>query len=260
MSESLEKMILHAKKLHENQIRRYTGEKYEIHLAEVAANTMMYYHLVVEDVPLHVYLSTAWMHDSVEDQGQQFGQLVKTAESFGFEVSDAYKFAHGVLDLSDTETGNRSERLLASRRRLYYVPLWVQLIKCCDLSSNTRSIFQKDPSFFPTYAEEKKLVLKVLSKVPEYIKENLNEELDDLLLKHTQRSECIDPDCTGILVEDTRSVAYRTDRGELKTQNDVHGLFCTNCNFIQVKDSRGSDELLNRFAKRKAFFGLNLKE
>lgn len=260
MSESLEKMILHAKKLHENQIRRYTGEKYEIHLAEVAANAMMYYHLVSDVVPLHVYLSIAWMHDSVEDQGQEFNQLIETAKSFGFEVSEAYAFAHGVFDLSDIDIGNRKERLQASRVRLNEAPLEIQLIKCCDLSSNTRSIFQKDPDFFSIYAAEKKLVLKSLTKVPAYILDRLNDELDELIIQHSRRTHCINDQCSGKLVEDTRVVLYRTDKGEIKPQKDVRAMFCTCCNFMQVLNSRGSDELLNRFAKRKAFFGLNLKE
>lgn len=256
--ERLSTMILKARELHKDQIRRYTGEKYEIHLAEVAALAMMYYHYVRDDVPLHVYLAVAWWHDAMEDQGQTFDQLYDTARAAGFEAHEAQQFAFGVVTLSDIEGDNREDRNAKSRFRLTNAELWLQLIKCADLESNTKSIFLKDPDFFQVYCIEKNRILKVLTKVdPEVIK-RLIVSLEEMLGSILNRPWCPVAACDGVLMEDTRPVLYRTIHGNYKSQKDVRGLFCTHCNHIQLLESRGSTELKNRHSKGRAFFGTEL--
>lgn len=138
-----------ARKVHKDQVRKYTGNPYADHLAEVAG--------IVATVSNNNGLSVAvaWMHDTLEDTDATQKQI---ADEFGIATMKA------VLLLSDLETGNRAERKAASRARLADAPGWVQTIKCADLISNTSSIVKHDPKFAVIYLEEKRLLLDVLTK------------------------------------------------------------------------------------------------
>jgi GTP diphosphokinase / guanosine-3',5'-bis(diphosphate) 3'-diphosphatase len=147
--------MMFAREVHKDQRRKYTGNPYVDHLAEVAG--------IVVAAPSYnpsydmegVMPAVAWLHDCVEDCGILPGYL---HDRFGFHV------ARGVDLLSDLETGNRAERKAASRERLASAPGWIQTIKCADLISNTSSIVQHDPKFAVTYLEEKRLLLAVMTK------------------------------------------------------------------------------------------------
>lgn len=143
------KAMMFAREVHKDQVRKYTGNPYFDHLAEVAG--------ISASIGLvdGVALSVCWLHDSMEDQGVTMQQLV---DVFGHTV------AGGVLLLSDLEKGNRAERKAASRERLSKVPGWIQTIKCADLISNTSSIVKHDPDFAKVYLEEKRLLLEVLTE------------------------------------------------------------------------------------------------
>lgn len=139
-----------ARSVHEAQRRKYTNSPYVDHLAEVAG----YCSTVAAAHPdAQVTLATAWLHDSVEDQGISAQELL---DRFGIEVMN------GVMLLSDLERGNRAERKASSRARLSRAPAWVQDIKVADLISNTSSIVMHDPKFAVVYLEEKRLLLDVL--------------------------------------------------------------------------------------------------
>src|SRR5690349_1857986 len=128
------KAMQFARDVHRHQVRKYTGNPYVDHLAEVAG--------IVATVSLwEDSIAVAWLHDSIEDQNVAFSTLSK---EFGVNI------AQGVLLLSDLETGNRADRKAASRARLANAPAWVQTIKCADLISNTSSIVQHDPKFAVT--------------------------------------------------------------------------------------------------------------
>lgn len=143
--------MLFARDVHKDQRRKYTNNPYADHLAEVAG-------IVATVAPgdLHdTMIATAWLHDSIEDQGVS-DQIL--ADKFGMRV------LAGVLLLSDLETGNRAARKAASRLRLSAAPAWVQTIKVADLISNTSSIVMHDPKFAVTYLEEKRLLLDALTQ------------------------------------------------------------------------------------------------
>lgn len=142
------KAMLFAREAHKDQVRKYTGNPYADHLAEVAG-------IVATVDSSDETIATAWLHDCREDQGI-------TGEEI--EIGFGMRVAVGVALLSDFETGNRAERKAASRARLANAPAWVQTIKCADLISNTSSIVQHDPKFAVTYLEEKRLLLDVLTK------------------------------------------------------------------------------------------------
>jgi GTP diphosphokinase / guanosine-3',5'-bis(diphosphate) 3'-diphosphatase len=143
-----------AREVHATQTRKYTGNPYFDHLAEVAGIVAA---LGWFDGEVHptTYTAVAFLHDCVEDQG--VNSMYLRAE-FGNEVAD------GVLLLSDLEVGNRAERKAASRARLAAAPGWVQTIKCADLISNTSSVVQHDSKFAAVYLEEKRLLLDVMTK------------------------------------------------------------------------------------------------
>lgn len=151
--------MLFFREVHAKQERKYTGNPYVDHLAEVAgiAITAWGGWLPCCDggVDIDQYIAVCWGHDSREDQGVNFEELVTR---FGSTVAD------GITWLSDLETGNRAERKAASRARLAQAPDWVQTIKCADLISNTSSIVKHDPKFAEVYLEEKRLLLAVLTK------------------------------------------------------------------------------------------------
>lgn len=154
------KAMLLAREVHRNQVRKYTGNPYTDHLAEVAGIAVTGYvaeeiAYAVIDNPVDVIAAAAWLHDSIEDQNVEPGYL---EEQFGFAVANA------VVWLSDTEKGSRATRKAASRARLAQAPSWVQTIKCADLISNTSSILKHDPKFAIIYLEEKRLLLDVLTK------------------------------------------------------------------------------------------------
>lgn len=143
-----------ARRVHANQRRKYTGNPYTDHLAEVAGIAATCHRGVAMEVDSQVFQAVCWLHDSVEDQGVGLQEL---REEFGETV------ARGVQLLSDLESGNRAARKAASRARLAQAPGWVQTIKCADLISNTASIVQHDPEFAVVYLEEKRLLLDVLT-------------------------------------------------------------------------------------------------
>lgn len=146
--------MVFAREVHGGQVRKYTGNPYADHLAEVAGIAMSVGWRACEVHP-DVLMAVCWLHDSMEDQGISHSILM---DRFGVRVAD------GVQMLSDMEKGNRAERKAASRVRLASAPAWVQTIKCADLISNTSSIVKHDPNFAVVYLEEKRLLLEVLTK------------------------------------------------------------------------------------------------
>jgi (p)ppGpp synthase/HD superfamily hydrolase len=140
--------MVFARHAHRDQKRKYTGNPYADHLAEVAG-------IVATVERADAALAVAWLHDVVEDCGVTLDEI---EDRFGLTV------AIGVSGLSDMETGNREHRKQLSRERLAGCSGWIQNIKCADLISNTSSIVMHDPKFAEVYLEEKRLLLDVLTK------------------------------------------------------------------------------------------------
>lgn len=150
--------MLFAREVHKQQVRKYTGNPYADHLAEVAgivAASGVFTCNLDRTGTREQAIAVAWLHDCVEDCAFELSAI---SAKFGPVITQ------GVELLSDMETGNRAERKQASRRRLAGAPGWVQSIKCADLASNTSSIVKHDPKFAVTYLEEKRLLLGVMTK------------------------------------------------------------------------------------------------
>jgi len=161
------KAMVFARLVHRDQRRKYTNNPYSDHLAEVAGIAATAAPAGLVD--LDVYLATAWLHDSVEDQGVTRDQL---AGAFGDVV------AGSVMLLSDLELGSRAARKAASRSRLSGAPGWVQTIKVADMISNTSSIVEHDPKFARVYLEEKRLLLDAMTRADPRLVEIAREQID----------------------------------------------------------------------------------
>lgn len=132
---------------HKGQKRKYTGNPYTDHLAEVAGI------FATSCYSSDAMLAVCWLHDCMEDCNIKKSQI---SNKFGFFISEK------VEELSDLEEGNRKERKLLSRIRLSHCCAEVQTVKVADLISNTASIVEHDKDFAKIYLEEKRLLLDVL--------------------------------------------------------------------------------------------------
>lgn len=148
MTDLVFRAMMFAREAHIGQVRKYTGNPYHDHLAEVSG-------IVATVSADEISLAVAWLHDTLEDCDVTARDLFGL---FGGPITS------GVLMLSELEQGNRDERKRLSRERLSYAPGWIQTIKCADLISNTSSIIQNDPKFAKVYLAEKRALLDVMTQ------------------------------------------------------------------------------------------------
>lgn len=133
------------------QVRKYTGEPYIVHPAEVVS--------IVESVPhTPAMLAAAWLHDVVEDTKVTRDIILN---EFGLVVATLVDW---LTDVSCPEDGNRERRKELDRLHIANAPDEAQTIKLADLISNTRSITAHDPNFAKVYLNEKRLLLEVLTR------------------------------------------------------------------------------------------------
>jgi (p)ppGpp synthase/HD superfamily hydrolase len=134
------------------QKRKYTGEPYIVHPAEVAR--------IVASVPGSTpdMVAAAWLHDVVEDTGCTFTDVHM---AFGADIAALVGW---LTDVSKPEDGNRAHRKAMDRAHTAEAPAEAQTIKLADLISNSRSIVAHDPAFARTYLAEKRLLLAVMTR------------------------------------------------------------------------------------------------
>jgi (p)ppGpp synthase/HD superfamily hydrolase len=134
------------------QKRKYTGEPYIVHPAEVAK--------IVAGVPGSTpdMVAAAWLHDVVEDTGCTFTDIHM---HFGIDIATLVGW---LTDVSKPEDGPRWFRKKMDREHTAQAPAEAQTIKLADLISNTKSIMAHDPKFAKVYLEEKRLLLDVMTR------------------------------------------------------------------------------------------------
>lgn len=142
----IERARMFATAAHAGQVRKYTGEPYVSHCAEVA-NLIAQYGGCAEQI------AAAWLHDTVEDTPVTI-ELVRA--EFGHCVAT---LVEGLTDVSKPEDGNRVSRKALDRAHTRAQSQACKQIKLCDLISNTRSIAAHDPDFAKVYLLEKRLLL-----------------------------------------------------------------------------------------------------
>lgn len=132
-----------------NQVRKYTGEPYINHPAEVVD--------IVKTVPHDdTMLAAAWLHDTVEDTSTTLDEIER---EFGLVVA---AYVEGLTDVSISSDGNRARRKSIDRNHTAKAMPEAKTIKLADLISNSASIVERDPKFAKVYLAEKKLLLDVL--------------------------------------------------------------------------------------------------
>lgn len=138
-----------ASEAHKTQVRKYTGEPYIYHPAEVAD--------LVRTVPrTPEMLAAAWLHDVVEDCG------IKPDEIWNrFNSSVCFLVMH-LTDVSRPEDGNRKKRKELDRLHMSRACPAAMTIKLADVISNSRSILVHDKNFSKIYLPEKRELLHVL--------------------------------------------------------------------------------------------------
>lgn len=135
---------------HGDQVRKYTGVPYTTHLAEVVAilKAFGYYEPYV--------LAAAWLHDTLEDTDATHSEV---SSEFGNRIY------YGVVLLSDLtphSLGNRAYRKKLYAEQIASAAWWIQVVKCADLISNTRSIKVLAPGFAEVYIPEKRALLDAM--------------------------------------------------------------------------------------------------
>lgn len=144
---------------HHGQVRKYTGDPYVNHCAEIVE--------ILRTIP-HTddMLAAAWLHDVLEDTECTWYDM---CIEFGADVTGMVS----MLTDCDKSVGNRSVRKMVDRLKLAMGTAEVQTIKLADLISNTSSIMQHDPKFAKVYLAEARLLLEVLTKGDASLRERL---------------------------------------------------------------------------------------
>jgi (p)ppGpp synthase/HD superfamily hydrolase len=132
------------------QLRKYTGEPYIVHPAEVVDILR-----TVPGITPH-QMAVGWLHDVVEDTGVGLGLI---RELFGPEVEEGVE---ALTDVSVPSDGNRKARkaidLMHTARA---APRW-KTVKLADIISNSATIVAHDPKFARVWLPEKLALLDVL--------------------------------------------------------------------------------------------------
>lgn len=176
------------------QKRKYTGNPYFDHLAEVVGILSS----VIDGTTTgaQALLATAWLHDLREDcPGYSEEDISKILDPHGQEPSEIERVLRGLRFLTAPPKApgvTRAQRTLKYRKQMANAPHWVQTIKCADIISNSGSIVTHDPRFAKTYVKESRDMLDELSKADKRLwciaDNNLNNaqaELDRLAKKES---------------------------------------------------------------------------
>jgi (p)ppGpp synthase/HD superfamily hydrolase len=140
---------------HGEQTRKFTGELYVVHPAEVADM------VAAVGAPPEA-IAAAWLHDVVEDTA--ITQLDIDRE---FPTLTAQLVAALTEQPARPGGPNRAARKRAIRTRFLMMQdtraIWAHTIKAADCLSNAVSIKQHDAKFWPVFREEVTLLANVLT-------------------------------------------------------------------------------------------------
>lgn len=163
-----DKLIEFVKKHHGQQVRKYTGEPYFNHLLAVAN--------AAERTGVNYGWEIGLCHDLLEDTKCGEDDLYYALMGANYTFDSNHQIRNGVRDLTDVFTAeafpylNRAIRKQCEALRLHTISRTSQIIKCCDLIDNTRSIVEHDEVFARKYLSEKREILKGFTKIDGPIK------------------------------------------------------------------------------------------
>ena len=133
-----------------SQTRKYTGEPYAAHPAEVAK--------LISQTPncTPEMIAAAWLHDTIEDTSTD-AQTIE--QNFGQKVC---LLVQELTDISSMQDGNRAQRKKIDRLHLAGASNEAKTIKLADLINNAESIIRYDKQFATVFVNEMRLLLEVL--------------------------------------------------------------------------------------------------
>lgn len=161
----IKKAMEFAMSAHEGQVRKYSGEPYIIHPANVA-------YILSEIYCDDNMIAAAWLHDTVEDTHVTISDIYR---EFGDDIAN---LVDDLTDISKPEDGNRSVRKQKELEHTACASERAKTIKLADLIDNTDSILE-DPEFAKIYMAEKRELLKVLVKGDKYLYDKAKQIVDD---------------------------------------------------------------------------------
>ena len=157
---------------HRNQMRKYSGVPYYIHLKNVS---------LISSKCSYSLCSIGLCHDLLEDTDSTENELAIFLLSIGYSCSETDFIVSCVVELTDEFTKekypelNRAERKERERNRLSAISPSAQTVKYADIIDNCRDISEHDPNFSKVYLEECSLLLETMNKG--------NKELYDIALE-----------------------------------------------------------------------------
>ena len=110
-----------ARKAHEGQTRKYTGDPYYSHVERVAA-------LVAEHADRQELIAAAFLHDTIEDCGVSYEEI---AQQFGYDVADIVQAL-----TNDEERKNKMGKVSYMIDKLTNMNPDALLVKLCDTLNN----------------------------------------------------------------------------------------------------------------------------
>lgn len=147
---------------HKDQVRKYIGEPYLVHLIAVAE--------MAEKTNVFFGWEIGLCHDLLEDTNCDRFELFDHLISIGYTAITANHIRVNVEQLTDKYTKeafpsyNRSLRKQLEADRLYNTSPDAQTVKYCDLINNTQSIVEHDKGFARVYLAEKRYMLSGMTK------------------------------------------------------------------------------------------------
>ena len=151
-----------ADKAHDNQMRKYTPERYIVHPVRVMETCKAY----TQDIAV---LAAALLHDVLEDTPVTKAELQAFLLTLMSEEK-ATQTVHLVEELTDVyikenyPEWNRRKRKRKEAQRLEKVSATAQTIKYADIIDNAPEITQKDPDFAKRFIPEYRALLQKITK------------------------------------------------------------------------------------------------
>ncbi|AQT28003.1 GTP pyrophosphokinase [Vibrio phage pVa-21] len=149
------------------QKRKYTGEPYIVHPAEVVR--ILEQHGIIDGTTLEA----AWLHDVVEDT-----KVTEDAILTLFGIDTHYVVKTVTMEEHPANV-DRAARMSLERARWRAGDHRVKNVKCADLISNGRSIIEHDPTFAVVFMNEVRLALSDLLGAKPSLHAELKKMVDD---------------------------------------------------------------------------------
>lgn len=161
---------------HYGQFRKGSNQPYVFHPIRVAQ--------IVASTPRGsvVMIMAALLHDTIEDCDVTYNDIL---QEFGVEVAN---LVYELTNKATPELGNRTIRKAFEAGCLSTISEQAQTIKLADLIDNTRDILEFDPGFAKVYLAEKRLLLLVMTKGDEALREQAWEQVvkAEVYLEHNR--------------------------------------------------------------------------